>query len=120
MSSLLENYKKVNDLDYESDLNVIQQLYKNNESYQKKYSFEEFVTYATENSVNKLDGSLSEYTATPKYTQQKFGDLLKQSMILKADSTIVSKKLISMKVCFIFSFLQIIFDCSISTECFCP
>ena len=88
MSSLLENYKKVNDLDYESDLNVIQQLYKNNESYQKKYSFEEFVTYATENSVNKLDGSLSEYTATPKYTQQKFGDLLKQSMILKADSTI--------------------------------
>ncbi len=87
MSSLLENYKKVNDLDYESDLNVIQQLYKDNEDYQKQYSFQEFITRATENSTNKLDGSLSRYIDTPKYTQRNFGQLLGQSMVLKADAS---------------------------------
>ncbi len=87
MSSLLENYKKVNDLDYESDLNVIQQLYKDNEDYQKQYSFQEFITRATENSTNKLDGSLSRYIDTPKYTQRNFGQLLGQSMVSKADAS---------------------------------
>ena len=87
MSSLLENYKKVNDLDYESDLNVIQNLYKTNEDYQKKYSFEEFVTYATENSVNKLDGSLSQYIKTPKNIQQSFGQLLGQSLLKSSEAS---------------------------------
>ena len=87
MSSLLENYKKVNDLDYESDLNVIQQLYKDNKNYQKQYSFQEFVTHATKNSTNKLDGSLSQYTNTPKYTQRNFGQLLGQSITLQAESS---------------------------------
>ena len=87
MSSLLENYKKVNDLDYESDLNVIQQLYKDNENYQKKYSFEEFVTYATKNAANKLDGSLSRYIETPEKTQQSFGKLLGQSLIKPSEAS---------------------------------
>jgi len=87
MSSLLENYKKVNDLDYESDLNVIQQLYKDNEDYQKKYSFEEFVTYATKNSVDKLDGSLSRYIETPKKNQQSFGKLLGQSLVKPSEAS---------------------------------
>ena len=87
MSSLLENYKTTNDLDYESDLNATRELYKNSKSYQEQYSFEDFVKYATENSANKLDGSMSSYEVSYKAPKRKFGDLLGSSMTRQAEST---------------------------------
>ena len=87
MSSLLENYKTTNDLNYESDLNATRELYKNSKSYQEQYSFEDFVKYATENSANKLDGSMSSYEVSYKAPKRKFGDLLGSSMTRQAEST---------------------------------
>ena len=87
MASLLESYKQTNDLSYESDLNATSQLYKSSKAYQEKYSFEDFVKYATENSSDTLDGSMSKYITSPKYTKRNFGQLLGQSMVKKAEST---------------------------------
>ena len=87
MASLLESYKKTNDLDYQSDLNATSELYKSSKAYQEKYSFEDFVKYATENSTVKLDGSISKYITPPKYNKRNFGQLLGQSMVKQTDST---------------------------------
>ena len=87
MASLLENYKTTNDLSYESDLNATGELYKSSKVYQEKYSFEDFVKYATENSTDKLDGSMSKYITPPKYPKRNFGELLGQSMTRQAEST---------------------------------
>ena len=75
MPSLLENYKNTNDLNYDSDLNATSEFYKSSKDYQEKYSFEEFVKYATENSSNKLDGSMSEYVTPPKYNKRNFKNI---------------------------------------------
>jgi len=83
MPSLLENYKNTNDLNYDSDLNATSEFYKSSKAYQEKYSFEEFVKYATENSSNKLDGSMSEYVTPPKYNKRNFKNSLYTDVSLK-------------------------------------
>ena len=97
MPSLLENYKDTNDLSYESDLNATSQLYKSSKNYQEKYSFEDFVKYAVENSSTKLDGSMSSYINPNKYTskgqRKNFGNLLSTDVSLQ-DYTDSSRKAI--------------------------